>query len=268
MGQIPEVLAWTEAHVAACRKIALKYFRSRSLRVERKADGSPVTAADRRIEEYLRRAIGRAFPGEAIVGEEVGGSARRRSSFWTIDPIDGTRAFSRGLPSWGILVGRVERGRAVVGLCDFPTVGARLAVAPGVTAYERVGTQRKTLARARPVRRLADAVIFHGGSHWWQGTPFHRGFARLTRGCYLERAYGDCFGYLWVLRGHADAMIDYGVHVWDLVPFAALAAATGRVLTDCRGHPSFTGPGTVMAHPGLARIISRTLASRGPRPRA
>ena len=262
MPRARELLAWTEAQVATCRRVALRYFRSRSLRVERKADGSPVTMADRLIEERLRHAIMRAFPGEAIVGEEFGGDLRPRSAYWTIDPIDGTRAFSRGLPSWGILVGRVEEGRAVLGVCDFPAVGVRLVVARGLGAFERTGTQTKRLPRARPVKRLDDAVIFHGGSHWWQGTRFARGFARLIRVCYLERAYGDCFGYLWVLRGHADAMMDYGVHVWDLAPFAALAEATGRALTDCFGRPSFTSPGTIMAHPILARLISRTLVGR------
>ena len=257
-----ERLAWAEAQVTKCRRTALKYFRSRSLRVERKADGSPVTAADRLIEEQLRGAIERAFPGELIVGEEFGGVAHRGSSFWTVDPIDGTRAFTRGLPSWGILLGRVEQGRAVLGVCDFPAVGTRLAVARGIAAYERTGTRTRRLRRARPVKKLSDAVIFHGGSHWWQSTRFEQGFARVMRACYLERAYGDCFGYLWVLRGHADVMMDYGVHVWDLVPFAALAGATGRVLTDCLGRPSFTSPGTIMAQPGLARIISRILSNR------
>ncbi len=259
---VGERLRWAEAQVAGCRRIALKYFQSKSLKVERKADGSPVTIADRLIEERLRGVIEREFPGEAIVGEEYGGAVPRGAPYWTIDPIDGTRAFSRGLPSWGILLGRVEQGRAVLGVCDFPAAGTGLAVAQGLAAYERTGTCTRRLARARPVRKLSDAVIFHGGSHWWQRTRFERGFARVMRKCYLERAYGDCFGYLWVLRGHADVMMDYGVHVWDLVPFAALASATGRVLVDCLGQPSFHSPGTIMGHPGLARIISRTLSRR------
>lgn len=253
------LLASIERDLRRCRAIALRYFRSPSLRVERKPDRSPVTAADRILEEQLRRAIQRHCPGEPVIGEEFGCSGTLGSSYWTIDPIDGTRAFSRGLPSWGVLVGRVERGNATLGLCDFPAVDVTLGVAPGVRAYERVRGRVSPLPRVRLVRSMEDAVIFHGGSRWWQRTPFAKGFERLVRGCYLERAYGDCYGYLWALRGHADAVVEYGVKVWDLVPLAALAHATGRVLVNCSGHPSVSGPDSIMAHPAFARLITRML---------
>ncbi len=244
-----------------CRPIALRSFRSSNLRVERKPDRSPVTIADRTIEARLRRAIERTFPGETILGEEYGRSGRHAASYWTIDPIDGTRAFSRGLPSWGIMVGRVERGRATLGVCDFPALGVTLSVAPGVQATEQIGRRRIRLSSPRPVRSLGEAVIFHGGARWWAPTPYVRGFARLVKDCYLERAYGDCYGYLWALRGCVDAVLDYGVKPWDMVPLAALAEATGRSLIDFSGRPSFSGPQTIMAHPMFARLIVRTLRS-------
>jgi len=250
-----------EQAILRCRPIALRYFTSTALHVERKADHSPVTMADRTIEERLRRALERLCPGEAILGEEFGRSGPPGSSYWTIDPIDGTRAFSRGLPSWGMMVGRVERGRATLGLCDFPAIGVTLGVAPGVKAYERLNGRVTLLPRPRAVRAPSDAVIFHGGAHWWKPTRFYRGFSRLISRCYLERAYGDCYGYLWALRGGADAVIDYGVKPWDMVPLAALARATGRVLTDCSGRSSFTGPETVMAHPVFMRYVCKTLSS-------
>jgi len=254
-----DVLTWLEREVARCRPIALRYFRSSRLRVQRKADASPVTAADRAVEERLRRAIARAFPGEPIIGEEFGRSGGAGSTYWTVDPIDGTRAFSRGLPSWSIMVGRVERGRPVLGLCDFPALGTTIGVAPGVRAYERRSTTRIPLVRPRAARALSDAVIFHGGLRWWPQGELRRGFERLVRACYLERAYGDCFGYLWALRGYVDAVLDYGVKVWDMAPLAALAQATGRVMTDFSGRPCWTGPETVFAGPVLARQISRVL---------
>lgn len=256
------LLAWVEREVRRCRPVALTYFRSSALRVERKADRSPVTAADRAVEARLRRALERACPGERILGEEFGPSGRLGDTYWTVDPIDGTRAFSRGLPSWGILVGRVERGRAVLGVCDFPALGVTLAVAPGVRAYERAGGGPSPLPRPRPLRALEEAVLFHGGTRWWQGSRYEPGFRRLMRACFLERAYGDCYGYLWALRGRADAVLDYGVKPWDMVPLAALASATGRVLTNFSGRPSFSGPDTLMAAPAVARRICRILQPR------
>ncbi len=255
------LLSWLEREVRRCRPVALRYFQSASLRVERKADRSPVTAADRAIEERLRAALVRACPGETILGEEFGRSGRDASSFWTVDPIDGTRAFSRGLPSWGIMVGRVEHGRPTLGLIHYPVLDVTLAVAPGVRAHERVGGRVLPLPRPHAVRALEDSVIFHGGIRWWEQTGYVRGFRRLLRGCFLERAYGDCYGYLWALRGRVDAVVDYGVKPWDLVPLAALACATGRALTDFSYRPSFSGPQTVMAHPAFARLICRTLRS-------
>jgi len=255
-----ERLAWAEGRLRQCRRIALRYFQSSRLRVERKADNSPVTIADRTIEEYLRRELGRAFPLDAIVGEEFGRSATDGSdSYWTIDPIDGTRGFSRGLFSWGTLLGRVERGRAVLAACDFPPAQTFLGAAPGVAPFERRGGRVVRVRRAAAPPPLPKAVLSHGGASWWMGTRYARGFARVVSRCYLERAFGDCHAYLWLFRGTIDAVMDYGVKLWDLVPFAAVARATGHALIDFSGRPSFTGPESVLAHPTLARQIVRLL---------
>lgn len=253
------LLSRLERDVRRCRPLALRYFRSSSLRIRRKPDRSPVTDADHALEERLRRVLARLAPGETIIGEEFGRSGRDTANYWTVDPIDGTRAFSRGLPSWGIMVGRVERGRATLGLCDFPVPGVTMAAASGVAAYERDRGGAHDFAPPRPVRSLEEAVIFHGGARWWAKTRWARGFQRLVRACFLERAYGDCYGYLWALRGCADAVLDYGVKPWDMVPLAALAAGSGRLLADCTGAPSFSGPDTVMAHPAFVRRICKVL---------
>jgi len=258
-----ERLQWAEAKLIEAQRIALRYFRTR-LRVERKPDRSPVTVADRRVEEFLRRALQRAFPAEAIVGEEFGrspGLTLARSSYWTIDPIDGTRAFSRGLPTWSILVGYVEHGRPVMGVCDFPALGVTVGVGSRAPAYEQCGRSRRRLPKVQRPPPLDDAVILHGGIKWWLKTPYRRGMERVVSRCFLERAYGDAYGHLWVLRGRADAVLEYGVKVWDMVPIAALARATGRVMVDCSGRPCFTGPETLVAHPALAKQIVRTLSS-------
>jgi histidinol-phosphatase len=236
----------------------MRYFRSSSLSIERKADRSPVTQADRAIEARLRASIQRRCPGESIVGEEHGRSGGDGASYWTIDPIDGTRAFSRGLPSWGIMVSRVEHGRPTLGLCDFPAVDVTIGTAPGVKAYELVGRTRSLLPRPRRVAKLDQVVMFHGGVRWWPPKLRPR-LLHLMQSCYLERAYGDCYGYLWALRGYVDIVIDHGVKMWDMAPLSALAQATGRVLVNFQGRSSFSGPDTIMASPRLARLATRYL---------
>lgn len=256
------LLAWLEREVRACRPVALKHFRSSTLRIDRKPDTSPVTAADRAVETRLRAALSRACPGETIVGEEFGTSGRAGDSYWTIDPIDGTRAFSRGLPTWSILVAKVERGVPVLGLVDFPSLGITLGVARGVPAFERSQGKVVRLRRPRPVGTLADAVLLHGGIRWWPERSRGR-FIRLTKQVFHERSYGDAYGYLWGLRGYADIVLDCGVKIWDMAPLAALARATGRVMTDFNGRSSFTGPETILASPALNRLVVRIL--RAPR---
>ena len=257
-----ERLAWAIAALTRHQRIALRYFGTK-LRIERKADRSPVTIADRTIEERLRRDLARAFPGEAVIGEEFGAPAGAPSTYWTLDPIDGTRAFSRGLPSWGMLIGFVERHRPVLGVCLYPAVNRLLAVGPRTPAYAIDRGRRLRLPRAPRPPALDDAVVFHGGSAWWLASRYGAGFSRLVNACYLERAYGDCYGFWWLFQGQADAMCEYGVKVWDMAPFAALAQATGRVLVDCAGRPCFTGPEAVLAHPTLAARIARTLSAHG-----
>ena len=252
------LLAWVEREVRRARPIALRSFRTPHLRIHRKADASPVTVADRAVEDRLRTVIARRCPGERIIGEEFGASGPSSDAYWLIDPIDGTRAFSRGLPTWSILIARVERGIPTLGLCDFPALGITLGVAPGVRAYERQGGQARLLPRPR-ASTISDMVLLHGGSAWWQRTAWKRGFARLARACYLERAYGDAYGYLWALRGYADAVIDCGVKPWDLGALYALAFATGRALVNFENRPSFSGPDSIMAPPPLARRIAQAL---------
>lgn len=236
-----------------CRKMALRYFTG-PMKVEHKSDLSPVTLADRKIEEFLRREITRVFPKDGILGEEFGFTRESAKSYWTIDPIDGTRAFSRGLPSWGILAARVENGCPVVGACDLPVLGTFIG---GTTqsAYERTGKTKISFKKPKPVATLKQAVIFHGGSNFFIRSQYRKAFEKIVSECYLERAYGDCYAYLWVLRGHADMMLDLGVKEWDLAPFAVLAEATGRVLVNFGGKSDFKSLDTIFGEPGLARII-------------
>ena len=257
-----ERLRWAESSLRSASRIALRYFQ-RPVKVERKADASPVTIADRAVEAQLRKELARTFPNDAVVGEELGTSAHHNErNYWTIDPIDGTRAFTKGLPSWGMLLGRVEDGRPVLGACLYPALNTFVGVAPKTPAHEHVEGRRRLLSRAPSPPPLRDTAIFHGGLRWWLGTRYERGFCRLVRSCFLERAYGDCYAYLWVLRGRADAKVEYGVKRWDIVPFSALATATGRVMTDFSGRSSFVGPESIFAHPSLARRIAQILKSR------
>ena len=105
------------------------------------------------------------------------------------------------------------------------------------------------------MKNLNEAVVFHGGASFFDGSKYRKGFGKIIRSAFLERAYGDCYAYLWVLRGYADVMIDCGVKEWDLAPFSVFARNTGRVLINFKGRPDFKGPDTIFGNPSIAKIL-------------
>lgn len=106
--------------------LALDWFR-RGMDIETKADDSPVTVADRAVEDFLRRAIAARFPDHAILGEEYGAEGSATAPTWVIDPIDGTRSFITGWPVWGTLLALMQGGRAQLGVVEMPALGERYA---------------------------------------------------------------------------------------------------------------------------------------------
>jgi len=137
--------------------VALRHYHSR-LVVETKADGSPVTAADRAAEEAARSWVRRFFPDDGILGEELGEErvgARRR---WVIDPIDGTKSFVRGVPLWGSLVALCEGDTVLAGAAYFPAINELIAAAPGVQPAVLVGSVSRALHRSRVLGATASVI--------------------------------------------------------------------------------------------------------------
>jgi len=250
-------LPWVEKKMLECRKMALSYF-LKPLKVNTKKDNSPVTIADKKIEDYLRKEIGRAFPKDGILGEEKGFTRKKADAYWVIDPIDGTRAFSRGLPSWGILLARVENGIPTIGACDFPALNTTILGVRGKKPYEKIGKQKKFFPKPKKIKSLKEAIIFHGGANYFLSSKYGSQFKKMIKQCYLERAYGDCYAYLWVLRGSADVMLDKMVKEWDIAPFSVFAEGTGRVMVDFNGKPDFKGPNSIFGEPTLVKKIVST----------
>ena len=135
------------AAVQAAGRLTLEYFRG-DIEVERKADASPVTIADRRAEELLRATLAREFPEDGILGEEFGTLPGRSGRRWIIDPIDGTQSFIRGVPLYGVLLGLEDRGRCVVGAAGVS--GARRDLLGGAGYAAHFSTARRSASRRSP----------------------------------------------------------------------------------------------------------------------
>jgi len=198
------------------------------LHVETKPDLTPVTEADRSVEQALREAIISARPADAIVGEEYGGDAvtGRR---WILDPIDGTKNYVRGVPVWATLIALADDDGVAVGVVSAPALGRRWWAARGEGAWT-TGPETPTARqiRASAVADLADASFSYSDADNWD----RRVLDAITAHAWRTRAYGDFWSHMLVAEGAVDIAAEVGLSPWDvaaLVP--VIEEAGGRVST-------------------------------------
>lgn len=203
----------------------------------------PVTRADREAEQALRAAILARYPDHSILGEEfdeqVGSSAYR----WVIDPIDGTRAFISGVPTWGTLVGLCEDNQPVLGMMSQPFVG-EIFIGGGARATLLRGEQAVDL-RTRATPSLAQASLFATTPEMFSGAEW-AAFQRVSAAVRLTRFGIDCYAYCLLAAGHIDLVIEAGLGFYDIAPLVPIITAAGGQVSDWRGAPVRTG-GRVIA---------------------
>ena len=231
---------------AARREILPRF---RRVATEWKADGSPVTEADRAAERAMREVL-RAFdPALGILGEEYGqeGSAERG---WVLDPIDGTIAFSRGIALFTTLIALIDGGEPVLGLIDVLALDERYLGFRGA-GVRRNGESVRVSQESDPLR----AIVSHGDPFQFDRFGARRAFERMNADFPLLRGYTDAFGHSQVLHGGVAAMVDPGIHLWDAAPTQLLVPeAGGRCVTlDRRGDGR--GIGLVFGSPALVERL-------------
>ena len=233
--------------------VALRHYRT-NLTVETKADGSPVTVADRAAETAARAWVQSRFPQDGVLGVELGeerpGAARR----WIIDPIDGTKAFVRGTPLWGSLVALCEGERVLAGAAYFPAVDELVAAAPGAGCW-----WNGSRCHVSSVSSLADATVLTTDERFPENPERAAGFRALARVASVSRTWGDCFGYLLVATGRAEVMCDGTMSVWDAAALQPIIEEAGGVFTDWRGSPTAFGGSAIATNRLLADEVRTVL---------
>ena len=199
--------------------LTLARFRAADLRVETKADLTPVTDADRAVERALRERVARERPGEGVFGEEEGddGGATR----WIVDPIDGTRNFSRGIPVWATLLALERDGELVLGVVSAPALGRRWWAARGAGAFangEAIGVSH--------VQTLADASVSCSEA---------RDLALLEPHVWHARGLGDFWQHVLVAEGSLDAAVDVELALWDRAALEPIVAEAGGRVDSVNG---------------------------------
>ncbi|MBM4022125.1 MAG: inositol monophosphatase [Planctomycetes bacterium] len=255
------------AAIAAARLAAaetLRWFGSPRLAVEKKADASPVTQADRAAEAILRQELLAAFPEDAFLGEETGATPGRSGYEWVCDPIDGTKSFVRGVPLYATLVGCRQAGRGILGVIAIPALDEMAYAAVGGGAWHVRGDAAVVPARVSDRGGIADGLVcssdFVDFGRWSAGSA--AGVAargRLDAAAGLVRTWGDGYGYLLVATGRAEVMIDPRLNPWDAAAVEVVVTEAGGRFSDWHGRPRIdAGDGVAtngLVHDEVLRIV-------------
>ncbi|SLN75981.1 inositol monophosphatase family protein [Roseisalinus antarcticus] len=243
---IADILATGRACADAARPETLRYFRKAWTEADNKAGPGafdPVTEADRAAERAMRAVLAQRRPDDGILGEEYGTSGGTTGLTWVLDPIDGTRGYLSGTPTWGVLISVADSHGPLFGIIDQPYIGERFE--GGLGQASLTGPQGVSDLATRPPRPLGEAIVlttFPEVGTEAEGRAFRAvaGRARLTR-------YGmDCYAYALVASGQVDLVIEAGLQTYDIHAPIAVVEAAGGIVTDWRGGPAIEG-GQVIA---------------------
>ena len=209
-------------------KTALRYFRA-GVSAQDKADGTPVTKADKETEEILIATLQKGMPGSGFFGEEFGrqGSKARR---WIIDPIDGTKNFIRGIPVWALLVALEEEGEITVGVVHNPATDELWTAAKGKGAF--YNGKRISVS---DIGELKSAQLLHSGLNALKNMAYWKGFLALVEKTGRQRGPGDYLGYTLVAQGQGEIYLENGLMAWDIAANKIIVEEAGGKLTDLEG---------------------------------
>jgi histidinol phosphatase-like enzyme (inositol monophosphatase family) len=248
-----KVAAAAEAAADLARAETLSRFRS--VAVETKDDGTPVTEADLAAERVIRKRLQEAFPEFSILGEEYGAEGRSDGPQWIIDPIDGTIGFSRGIPLFSTLIALAVDGEPVMGLIDLPALNERYV------GWKGGGCRRNGKpTRVSEETDLQRAIISHGDPFCFDERGERPAFERMAREIPMLRGYTDAFGYAQVLGGGVGAMVDLGLRIWDVAPVQILVPEAGGRCVTLSEHEGKVG--LVVGNPALVDELTGFLSRR------
>ncbi len=224
----------------AARAAILPYFRQTNLDTTNKLDDGfdPVTIADRNAEKAMRAVLARYRPEDGIFGEEFGREEGSSGRTWVLDPIDGTRGFISGTPTWGVLIALSTTDGPIMGVIDQPYIGERFVGSADIAQV--TGPSGTTPLKSRSTSALDQAVVFTTFPE--VGTPEDRaGVEAVARQAKLTRYGMDCYAYALVAAGQVDLVIESSLNAYDIQAPIAVIEAAGGVVTDWRGGPAHNG---------------------------
>jgi len=249
-------------------RITLGYYQT-GLRPDFKPDDTPVTAADRAAEQFIRGEIEARYPEHAIVGEEFGESTKsaqireseKKSVYdfrWIIDPIDGTKSFVRGVPLYGVLIGLEIEGEVRVGAAYYPALDEMLSAADGLGCW-----WNGRRARVSDVNGLDRAYVCHANPRSMAKYGHGPAWERILQAAYACRGWSDAYGYLAVATGRAEVMLDPVMSIWDCGPFPPIFREAGGYFGDWQGNPGHTHGEAMACNAALLPAMLELIGKKG-----
>ena len=243
----------------AADAITLARFGAADLVVETKPDLTPVSEADKAVEQAIREHLASAAPEDAVLGEEYGEAGQTGGRRWIIDPIDGTKSYVRGVPAWATLIALEDAGEITTGVVSAPALGRRWWAARGRGAFGSDGVSGETRRLAvSGIRDLGDAQLCVGGLEEWRETGRLDALLALGERCWRTRGYGDFWSYMLVAEGAVEIGADPIVSLWDLAAPMIVVQEAGGTFTDFGGTPTPAG-GSAVATNGVLHDAARAL---------
>ena len=227
----------------------LKWYRGQ-YSIDLKADQSPVTIADRKAEEILRKKISQNFPEHGIIGEEFGSNNPDAEWVWTIDPIDGTRSFIRGLPLFACMIALLHKGKPVLGIIELPALGETAWAVKGKGSFSN-GKPLKVSTQPR----LKGAFVAVADHYCFRSEKCTFLYNRLNQEAGIVRTYSDAFGHLMAVRGVVDVMVDPLAKIWDYAPCKILVEEAGGRFANFSGNKASIEEGSAIV--GNTKIVQQ-----------
>lgn len=255
-------LAFVKELCGTTGDIAMRYFNQGDIvsQVKDKADGTPVTRADKEIERYIRDAVSRDFPLDIILGEEESKaeelqvkSSKRR---WIIDPIDGTFNYARGIPIFSTLIALEENGDIILGVIHNPALGDLYYATKGGGAFKN--DKRLSVSA---ISDLSKSMLNYGSPKRLLELGYWPKLTDLIGRTARQGGFGDYLSFAFVLEGKAEASIEVGLKPWDLAPMKILVEEAGGVFFDFEGGQSVFQGSCVIANQGIGKTLREFLLS-------
>jgi len=248
----------------AADAITLKRFQALDLIIDTKPDNTPVTDADKAAENIIRELLTNSRPNDAIVGEEFGNSAKKSSAnrYWVIDPIDGTKNFLRGVPTWATLIGLVEKQsdgteKVVVGVVSAPALFRRWHASENNGAFVSSNGKSPTKIKVSQVSDIKDASISYSDFIGW-GARLSKFQSLLTK-AWRTRGIGDFWSHMLVAEGAVDVAIEPSLALWDMAALDVIVREAGGRFTNIEGEDGSWGASGMSTNSILHKVIVDSL---------